>query len=73
MTGLADVDGFKFCILDCVLPGFRPVSIVRTETVTARRFILLMRTVKRLRLIARSRDIPQLQRFVYVYLRRKRE
>ena len=27
MTGFADADGFKICIQDCVLPGFRPTMI----------------------------------------------
>ena len=27
MTGLADVDGFKICFQDWVLPGFRPLTM----------------------------------------------
>ena len=27
MTGLADVDGFKICIQDCMLQGFRPLDM----------------------------------------------
>ena len=29
MTGLADADGFKICIQERVLPGFRPLDLHR--------------------------------------------